>query len=245
MVEIKSLNKKFKKKLALKNINIKLNNTGFISIVGESGSGKTTLLKCIGLSLKFDGEILVNDYSLLKPSKTSQNLYKNKFISFLTQDFSLIEELNIKENIELPFLLRKEKIDLNVIEKGLIDVGLDRDFLTKKINELSQGERQRIALLRAILNQPKILLCDEPTGNLDSKNSKIIYDILKKLSQKILVLVVSHSEDLNREYSDRIITLEKGEILSYEVLSEIKESEENIFKVENIKLKQDLLLRIN
>ena len=243
MIIVRSLEKKYKRKKALKNIKLELTNTGFVSIVGESGSGKTTLLKCIGLSLKFDGNILIDNCSLIKLSKTSQNFYKNKFISFLTQDFSLIEELNIKENIELPFLLRKEKIDLNVIEKGLIDVGLNRDFLTKKVNELSQGERQRIALLRAILNQPKILLCDEPTGNLDSKNSKIIYDILKKLSQKILVLVVSHSESLTREYSDRIITLEKGEILSDEVLNETKENEENIFEIENIKLKQDFLLR--
>ena len=209
-----------KHKLVLNNVTLNLPTKGFVSIIGESGSGKTTFLKCLSKSLKYKGLISIDGKDIQKLSKKEESYYKNKYLSFLTQDFSLIDELNVKENIMLPFSLRKEKIDEFKIISVLNSLNLNEKFLDKKINELSQDERQRVALARVILNDSQIILCDEPTGNLDSKNSRKIYTILKRLSQTKLVIVVSHNDYLTEEFSDRIIRLDKGEIIEDKIINE-------------------------
>ena len=209
-----------KHKLVLNNVTLNLPTKGFVSIIGESGSGKTTFLKCLSKSLKYKGLISIDGKDIQKLSKKEESYYKNKYLSFLTQDFSLIDELNVKENIMLPFSLRKEKIDEFKIISVLNSLNLNEKFLDKKINELSQDERQRVALARVILNDSQIILCDEPTGNLESKNSREIYTILKRLSQTKLVIVVSHNDYLTEEFSDRIIRLDKGEIIEDKIINE-------------------------
>ena len=146
-----------KQKFVLNNVNLKLPTKGFVSIIGESGSGKTTFLKCLSKNLKYKGLISIDGKDIQKFSKKEESYYKNKFLSFLTQDFSLIDELNIKENIILPFSLRKEKIDAFRLISVLNSLNLSEKILDKKINELSQGERQRVALARVILNDSQII----------------------------------------------------------------------------------------
>lgn len=232
MLLIKDLLSGYKKrKNVLKNINLKFTNASFISIIGESGSGKTTLLKCISKQLKYKGSILLDNKDIQSFNKNENNYYKNKFISFLTQDFSLVDELNVKENIALPFSLRKEILSEEKILKVFSALNLDKEYLYKKVDELSQGEKQRVALARVVLNDSQIILCDEPTGNLDSKNSLEIYKILKELSKEKLIIVVSHNDYLTEKFSDRIIRLNKGEIIEDKLLNELKNEDKKVFKI--------------
>ena len=253
MLCIKSLYVSYaKKQTALKKISLTISPIGFISIIGESGSGKTTFLKCLSKNLKYKGLISIDGKDIQKFSKKEESYYKNKFLSFLTQDFSLIDELNVKENIVLPFSLRKEKIVETKLISVLNSLNLSENFLDKKINELSQGERQRVALARVILNDSQIILCDEPTGNLDSKNSREIYTILKKLSQTKLVIVVSHNDYLTEEFSDRIIRLDKGEIIEDKIINkkenissyfDIKDNESTSFNKFSLKITNRLIIK--
>ena len=187
----------------LNDINITLPSKGLISIVGVSGSGKSTLLNLIGgLDKPDEGNIFVNNKNITKFNNRELDWYHDKYIGFIFQQYNLIEYLTVEENLNLlsddyDDLLKK----LNIYE-----------LKKKKVSLLSGGEKQRVAIARGIIKNPKILLCDEPTGALDKTNSIEIMELLKELSKDKLVLVVTHDINLAEDYSDYIISIEDGYI---------------------------------
>lgn len=212
--------------LALRNINLSFPSSGFISILGKSGCGKSTLLNIIGLLDDVSsGQYYFNNRDVSKLSHLEKEEYLNKKIGIVFQHYQLIEDKDVMFNITLPMLISgaresEAEIDAKTLLEG---IKLDEELYHKQTSNLSGGEKQRVAILRALINGPQILLCDEPTGALDSTNSKKIMEILKKVSKKKLVLMVSHDEDLVKEYSDRIITLKDGMIISDEQVNEIND----------------------
>ncbi len=217
MIKISSLNKiykskKLKKFQALKNINLTLPDTGLIFILGKSGSGKSTLLNLIGgLDSITSGKIEVdgNDLSTFKEKDFCD--YRNTHIGFIFQDYHLIEELTVHENIALSLDLNRKK-DYKKVSAALEKVDL-AGYGNRYPRELSGGEQQRVAIARAIVKSPRIILADEPTGNLDTNTSRSILELLKELSKECLILVVSHNIPDSNKYADRIIELRHGEII--------------------------------
>ena len=213
MIEIKNLTKiyrtnKYDEVVALNDINLTLPNNGLVFVLGKSGSGKSTLLNVLGMLDEItSGDILFDGVSI---SKLKEDLYRNEYVGFIFQDYSLIENLTVKENIELSLLLKGEEDNGRVSEVlKLIDL---EGFENRKISTLSAGQKQRVAIARGYIKKPKILLCDEPTGNLDSVTSSQILDLLKTLSKDTLVVVVSHNRDDATEYADRVIEIKDGKI---------------------------------
>lgn len=185
-----------------------------IFIVGKSGSGKSTLLNLLGgLDNLTSGEILIDEKSIGKFNKTEYDAYRNTYIGFIFQEFNVLEQYNVYENIELALALQNEKAEPNQIEDLLTNLGMN-GLEKRKINELSGGQKQRVAIARALIKRPRIILADEPTGNLDQKSSEQIFTILKNISKNGLVIVVSHDMESARKYADRIIEIEDGNIVS-------------------------------
>lgn len=218
MIEITALNKiykshKRKKCHALKDINLTLPDTGFVFVLGKSGSGKSTLLNLIGgLDNITSGRIVVDGNDLSRFSERKFCNYRNSHIGFIFQDYHLIDELTVGENIRLSMDL------VNVKGKNLIKEALEKVDLAgyedRYPTELSGGEQQRVAIARAIVKNPRIILADEPTGNLDTNTTTAIVELLKELSKERLILVVSHNVGDANRYADRIIELSNGEVLS-------------------------------
>lgn len=210
--------------LALKNINITFPSRGFISILGKSGCGKSTLLNIIGLMDEpTNGNYYFNDRDMGKLSRLEKEDYLNQKIGIVFQHYYLIEDKDVLFNIALPSLINGTSYkdaceDAITLLKG---IDFDENLLHKKVSNLSGGEKQRVAILRALINSPNIILCDEPTGALDTDNSLRIMEILKNASKTKLVIMVSHNEELVNEYSDRIITIKDGAILSDTQVKEI------------------------
>ena len=212
MLEMRKIKKNYISKSktkteALKNVSLIFKKTGMNLIFGASGSGKTTLLNIIGgLDNDYEGEMFCAN-KLLKTKKDLES-YRRNYIGFIFQDYNLINDLTIKQNLSLGFQFSKQNKE-NKIEEILTKVGL-RGYENRYPNELSGGEQQRITIARALLKNCKILIADEPTGNLDKKNGQEIYELLKEISKEKLVIVVSHDEDLGTKYADRIVKLENG-----------------------------------
>lgn len=217
MIKISGLNKIYKSKKtkkfhALKNINLTLPDNGLIFILGKSGSGKSTLLNLVGgLDSISSGSIVVdgNDLSTFKEKDFCS--YRNTHIGFIFQDYHLIEELTVYENIVLSLDLNRKK-DYKNVSAALEKVDL-AGYENRYPRELSGGEQQRVAIARAIVKNPRIILADEPTGNLDTHTSTAIITLLKQLSKECLILIVSHNVNDANNYADRIIELAKGEII--------------------------------
>lgn len=197
---------------ALKDVSFSLSSTGLVSIVGKSGSGKSTLLNILlGIEKPSFGVLKFNNRSINKMSDKAFSKYHLNDISMVFQHYNIFNELTAKENVILPLLMKgfsKSKAD-KIVNKYFQDFSLEY-LIDQKAKLLSGGEKQRIAILRAIITSPKVLLCDEPTGALDSKNSLAIMETLKELSKKILIVHVSHNKTLVNQFSDRIITLKDG-----------------------------------
>ena len=196
--------------MALNDISLKLPSKGLITILGPSGSGKTTLLNIISGNLLADSGEIIYDGELIKKSNRDS---LSKSTSYIYQEYNLIEGLNVLDNLKIA--LKTKGIDLNDDEifKITSSLGL-KELLTSYPDELSGGEQQRVAIARAILSNDKILLADEVTVALDHDNAKIVMDILKAQSKEMLVVLVTHDRDIAKEYSDRIIEMEKGSIIS-------------------------------
>ena len=234
MIEIKNLNKDYRSgnivTNALKNINVKFSDTGFYSILGPSGCGKSTFLNLIGLLDKpTSGDIIIDGISTNSLSSEKKDEFRNKVIGFVFQSYHLIKNLNAYENIELPLVLGGET-DKKKTEERVLELLKKVDLLElkdKKSSDLSGGQMQRIAIARALVNNPKIILADEPTGALDSKTSIEVMEVLKKLSENHLVILVTHNKELAEKYSDKIIYLSDGEIIGEKNRKEIakKDSE--------------------
>ena len=220
ILKINNCSKTYKTKTknieVLKNINAKFNKNKFYLIVGHSGSGKTTLINILGLLDKFDGgkyTLYGNDILNLNDTQIS-DLRMNK-IGFIFQNFCLNPNLTALENVMVPMLINKKIIPKNRKDKAmelLKSVKLEKR-ITHFPKELSGGEQQRVAIARALANDPNIILADEPTGNLDEENEKIILSMLKELSQKgKCVIVVSHSLEA-KKYADKIYKLNNGNLI--------------------------------
>ena len=215
MIEFKNVKKKFKDRYVLDNINLSLPRYGLVIINGPSGCGKTTFLNVLSTLLSFEGDINYDGQSINKMSELSKDNFRNHKIGFVFQDYKLFEYETVKKNISL-------SIDIscgdsrNKKNKRIKDL-LRIVNLSRKENELvsnlSGGEKQRVAIARALANSPSILLADEPTGNLDEYNSKIIMELLSKISSANLVVMVSHDEKLTNEYADEIIKMKDGRIV--------------------------------
>ena len=194
--------------------NIELPNTGFITILGESGSGKTTLLNVIGGLDRFSGNIQYDDIKMNGYHMNKIDNYRTKNIGYIFQNYNLLSDLSIYDNLKLQLdiidITDKDEVKKR-IDYALSVVGLYR-YRKKKPNELSGGQQQRVSIARALVKKYKILICDEPTGNLDSQNSLEIMKILKKISKTSLVLLVTHDKKLAEFYSDRIYNIVDGQI---------------------------------
>ncbi|MHB9014077.1 MAG: ABC transporter ATP-binding protein, partial [Ignavibacteriaceae bacterium] len=200
------------KTYVLCNINLGIDEGEFVSVMGPSGSGKTTLLNIIGmLDTPSDGEYYFYDEPVHKMSEKKLTELHKTHIGFVFQQYHLIDELTVYENLETPLLYQKIKSDER---KGRIAETLDRfNIVAKKDlfpNQLSGGQQQLVAIARAIITEPKLILADEPTGNLHSDQGKEIMELLKKLNEQGTTIVqVTHSET-NAEYGNRIVKLKDG-----------------------------------
>ena len=218
IVEVKNLKKQYGDNIILKDINLYINRGEVVSLIGPSGSGKSTILRCIvDLESITSGEILIEGNNLT--DKNVDKKIKKEILlktGMVFQTFNLFPHMSVRNNIVKTLKLVK-KIDTSeaeAIAKKMLDlVGLS-DKMNSFPNELSGGQKQRVAIARALALQPDILLFDEPTSALDPELVKEVLDIIRKLKeQKITMLIVSHEMNFVREISDRVVVMEKGKIL--------------------------------
>lgn len=214
MIEIKDLEKKFNNTPVLNGVSYTFKDNMITAILGKSGSGKSTMLNLIGSLLNpTNGDILVDGESIINYDDVKKSEYRNKKIGYVFQSFYLDNNLTSLENVMIPQIIlginKKDRITnaLAALEK----VGLTHKK-DSKISELSGGEKQRVCIARAIINNPDILLCDEPTGNLDSENGKIILELLKRLSENKCIILVTHDIESAKKYADEIVRLKDGKI---------------------------------
>jgi len=236
VIELKNITKVYNEKKdnelkALKGVNLTLGENGLTFIIGKSGSGKSTLLNVLGgLDGYTSGEIIINGKSTKEFKEKDWDAYRNTFMGFVFQEYNLLDSYNIADNVKLSLELQGKKVTDQEVEKILNKVGLN-DIQKRKPNELSGGQKQRVAIARTLIKNPDILLCDEPTGNLDSETSKQIFELLKEISKEKLVVIVSHDLDAANRYGDRIVKIADGEIV--EDTKKVKSTE----KIENLELK--------
>jgi len=199
--------------VALQDINLEIGEGEFVTIMGASGSGKSTLMHIIGLlDTPTSGRYLLDgeDVSRFRPAKQAQ--IRNRKIGFVFQQFNLLPRTTVLDNVLLPTVYGGSKEALEKAQKIIAEVGL-KDRIKYKSNQLAGGQMQRVAIARALIMDPKILLADEPTGNLDSKTSKEIMGLFKKINEDgATVIVITHEEDIAK-YGKRIIRLMDGKVL--------------------------------
>lgn len=223
LIEVKNLNKIYgsgeAEVKALKNINLNIEQGEFVAIVGQSGSGKSTLLHLIGgVDIPSSGEVIIDGKSIYKLKEKELSILRRRKLGFIFQFFNLIPVLTAQENIEMPVLLDNEKIDKKYMNELLRILGLE-ERKNNYPSQLSGGQQQRVSIGRALANKPSIILADEPTGNLDSKNSKEVLELLKYCVKKYNQTLILITHDINiAKSADRVITIEDGEIISDEVI---------------------------
>ena len=216
MIKLNNISKSFGDQKILNNISLDVKKGEFISIIGPSGAGKTTLLNIIGTIEDFSAsdktELTLNDIDIHNLNDNEISDFRNKNIGFIFQFHQLLPELNLEENIFLPSLIGKyAKSEYLKKVKDLAKLlGIEK-LLKKYPDSISGGERQRVAVARSLINGPKILLADEPTGNLDSKNEQIIMDLFKKLNKELglTIILVTHNNDFAK-ISNKCYTLKDG-----------------------------------
>ncbi|MDE7333868.1 MAG: ABC transporter ATP-binding protein [Lachnospiraceae bacterium] len=200
---------------ALDGIDLSVNAGEFVAIIGASGSGKSTLLHMLGgVDQPSSGRVLVEDTDISNLSEKQRAIFRRRKVGLVYQFYNLIPSIDVRQNILLPMLLDNQKPDEGRFTElvGILGLG---DRLTHLPNQLSGGQQQRVAIARALIYRPAILLADEPTGNLDKKNSEEILGLLKLSGKKYkqTILLITHDEKIALE-ADRIITIEDGRILS-------------------------------
>ena len=243
MIKITNLNKYFYRHKpnqihVINDVTLEFPETGLITIIGESGSGKTTLMNVLGGLDDFEsGSIEIDDVKINKYSSKKIDRIRNEKIGYIFQNYLLLQQRTVYENLELLLdmydISPKEKDER--IEYVLKAVGMLK-YKKKNVSELSGGQQQRVAIARALIKSPSLILADEPTGNLDEKNTIQIMNIIKKISKNTLVILVSHERRIASTYSDYIIELVDGQVKSK---NEVKEG--SIYQFEddqNIYLKE-------
>ncbi|MFC1562469.1 cell division ATP-binding protein FtsE [candidate division KSB1 bacterium] len=216
MVQLFNISVKYGDYYGIKRINLEIDKGEFVYIFGPSGAGKSTLLRTLYLDLiPSEGHFIIDKYNSLYIKKKDIPFLRRK-IGVVFQDFMLLEDRNIHDNIDVVFeianTLRKER--KRRMLKMFVEMGLSHK-LKQMSSELSGGEKQKVGIARAIINDPLILLADEPTGNLDPETAIEIFDILKKINQSgTAVMVATHNHELPKTFPGRIVKMEKGEIVS-------------------------------
>ncbi|MGD9887009.1 MAG: ATP-binding cassette domain-containing protein [Bacilli bacterium] len=227
MISVKNLHKYFNRNKAneihvLNNINLEFPKMGLVCLLGPSGSGKTTLMNVIsGLDNVHSGEITFRDHVITKYHANEWDLIRNRYFGYIFQNYILLPDLTVYQNLELVlkmFDLTKEEIDQR-IDYALDAVGMVK-FKKRRPTQLSGGQQQRIAIARALVKAPDVIVADEPTGNLDEKNTLQIMNIIKKVSQDCLVIMVTHERRLAEFYGDSIIELKDGQIMQERSVSQ-------------------------
>lgn len=253
MLELKKITKSYKtgdfKQVALNDVSLKFRKNEFVSILGPSGSGKTTLLNIIGGLDKYDsGDLIINGKSTKKFKDKNWDAYRNACVGFIFQSYNLINHISVYKNVEMALTLsgikgsKKKRLVMDALKK----VGLEK-HAHKKPNQLSGGQMQRVGVARALVNNPDIILADEPTGALDSKTSVQIMELIKEISKDKLVIMVTHNDDLAKKYSSRIITLKDGKITSDTNPVNDKTDKNSNFKIRKTKMSfsEAILLSLN
>jgi len=203
---------------ALKDVSFSMEKGEFSAVLGESGSGKSTLLNCIGgLEIPTSGRVLLDGEDLFSMKENSRTIFRRQNIGFIFQSFQLISELNVEQNIQFPILLDHRKPDRDQVEEILEVLGLT-ERKHHLPGQLSGGQQQRVAIGRALITRPMLILADEPTGNLDSKNSRDVMELLTKASRHYQqsILMITHNEHLT-SYVDRIVHMKDGRLQKGEV----------------------------
>ncbi len=198
---------------ALKDVSFSLEKGEFAAVVGTSGSGKSTLLNCIGgLDTPTSGSIWLNNENLLRMKEELRTIFRRRNIGFVFQSFQLIPELNVEQNVIFPLLLDNRKPEKGAVEEILETLGL-KDRRNHLPSQLSGGQQQRVAIGRALITKPILILADEPTGNLDSKSSRDVMDLLVTASRKYsqTILMITHNISLAAS-ADRVLNVSDGHL---------------------------------
>jgi lipoprotein-releasing system ATP-binding protein len=221
VLEAKHINKNFHDPVTvrvLSDITFKINKGEFVSITGKSGCGKSTLLYILStMDTDYEGELIIDNVSMRGRSEAELAHVRNEKIGFVFQFHYLLNEFTVLENVMLPALklnrYSKAEIEFRAVEK-LRRLGIDH-LAGKKANLISGGEKQRVAIARALINEPLIIMGDEPTGNLDKRNSDLVYDIFKQLSEELALTLLVVTHDLSfASRTHRIVEMEDGKILN-------------------------------
>ena len=217
MIEIKNITKSYgqdKNRVdVLKGISFSIKEGSFVAIMGTSGSGKTTLLNCIsGIDMIDSGEILYENKDISKLNSEQRKLFRRSNIGMVFQSFDLLSILNVRENILLPIKLNHLKLNEEYFNKIVKTLGIE-DKVKNRISELSGGEQQRVAIARALITKPKLICADEPTGNLDRKNTIEVMNLLKKINTEMntTIFIITHDSQV-AEYAEKIIVIDDGRI---------------------------------
>lgn len=204
---------------ALDNVSFSVQKGEFVAIIGPSGSGKSTLLHILGgVDRPTSGKVFIEDNDIYALNETKLAVFRRRQIGLIYQFYNLIPVLNVEENITLPLLLDGRKVDRTYLQRLIDTLGIS-ERLSHLPNQLSGGQQQRVSIGRALVNNPAIVLADEPTGNLDSKNSAEIVELLKHFNRENhqTLIVITHDERIALQ-ADRIISIEDGRIARDEVI---------------------------
>lgn len=199
---------------ALDGVNLSVQEREFVSIIGKSGSGKSTLLHMIGgLDVPTEGEVFVDGKNLAKMSKDQLTVFRRRKVGFIFQNYNLVPDLNVYENITLPVELDGKRVDREFVEKILAFLKL-REKIESLPHTLSGGQQQRAAIARALASKPAIILADEPTGNLDTASSHDVMGLLKIAAKEFqqTILLITHDQDI-AQMADRIVRIEDGQMV--------------------------------
>lgn len=223
IVEVKNLSKVYGKGetavTALDDVSFSVKKGEFVCIIGPSGSGKSTLLHLLGgVDRPSSGKVLIDQTDIYDLNETQLAIFRRRQIGLIYQFYNLIPILTVEENITLPMLLDEQKVDPSHFNKVVEILGLS-ERLSHLPNQLSGGQQQRVSIGRALISNPAIMLADEPTGNLDSKNSKEIMELLKMFNKTYnqTLIVITHDERIALQ-ADRIIAIEDGKVARDEVI---------------------------
>lgn len=242
MLEIKHIKKSYKTgdfvQKALNDVSIQFRQNEFVAILGPSGSGKTTLLNVLGGLDHYDsGDLIINGKSTKNFKAADWDAYRNNSVGFIFQSYNLIGHISIQDNVEMALTLSnvKKKKRRKRAREALKSVGL-LEHAHKRPNQLSGGQMQRVAIARSLVNNPDIILADEPTGALDSNTSKQIMDLIQKIASDKLVIMVTHNQDLAYQYATRVIEVKDGKVVSDSNPLTKEEQEEEQYKLKKTKM---------